>query len=36
MSGSGRTNTAPLPLFAGAGFDEVQHLADQSGITVIQ
>src|SRR5699024_5577885 len=26
---------APLPLYAGAGFDEVQHLADQSGITVI-
>jgi hypothetical protein len=29
-------DTAPLPLCAGVGFDEVQQLADQSGITVIQ
>jgi hypothetical protein len=29
-------STPPLPLFAGVGFDEVQQLADQSGITVIQ
>jgi hypothetical protein len=26
---------APLPLYAGAGFDEVQQLADDCGITVI-
>ena len=26
---------APLPLYAGAGFDEVQQLADDFGITVV-
>ena len=26
---------APLPLYAGAGFDEVQQLADECDITVI-
>jgi RES domain len=26
---------APLPLYAGAGFDEVQQLADDCGITVV-
>jgi hypothetical protein len=28
-------DNAPLPLYAGAGFDEVQQLADDCGITVI-
>jgi hypothetical protein len=28
-------NDAPLPLYAGAGLDEVQQLADDCGITVI-
>jgi hypothetical protein len=28
-------NLAPLPLFVGAGFEEVQQLADDCGITVI-
>ena len=29
------SNNAPLPLHAGAGFDEVQQLADDCGITVV-